>query len=149
MAESPHKALATGMDLLLAPGVYNLDQSIQVTRPDTVVLGLGFPTLIPENGIVPMTTARAEGIMILGIIFDAGGTTSPALLQVGSGHAQSDNEVSDLSALQNVFFRIGGAEAGSATNSLVVNSNNVILDDIWAWRADHGPTDAVAVSNTR
>jgi len=37
-----------------------------------------------------------------------------------------------------VFFRIGGAAAGSATNSLVVNSNNVILDDIWAWRADHG-----------
>jgi len=24
-----------------------------------------------------------------------------------------------------------------ATNSLVVNRNNVILDDIWAWRADH------------
>ena len=28
--------------------------------------------------------------------------------------------------------------AGKATNSLVVNSNNVIVDDIWAWRADHG-----------
>ena len=26
----------------------------------------------------------------------------------------------------------------SATISLVVNSKNVILDDIWAWRADHG-----------
>ncbi len=37
-----------------------------------------------------------------------------------------------------MFFRIGGAEPGSATTSLVVNSNNVILDDIWAWRADHG-----------
>jgi hypothetical protein len=37
-----------------------------------------------------------------------------------------------------VFFRIGGAEPGSATISLVVNSKNVILDDIWAWRADHG-----------
>jgi hypothetical protein len=37
-----------------------------------------------------------------------------------------------------VFFRIGGATPGKATTSLVVNSNNVILDDIWAWRADHG-----------
>ena len=37
-----------------------------------------------------------------------------------------------------MFFRIGGAPAGSATASLVVNNNNVILDDIWAWRADHG-----------
>ena len=37
-----------------------------------------------------------------------------------------------------MFFRIGGATAGKATDSLVVNSSNVILDDIWAWRADHG-----------
>ena len=27
---------------------------------------------------------------------------------------------------------------GKATTSLVVNSDDVILDDIWAWRADHG-----------
>ena len=37
-----------------------------------------------------------------------------------------------------MFFRIGGAAAGKATTSLVVNSDNVILDDTWAWRADHG-----------
>ncbi|HEX8036490.1 MAG TPA: hypothetical protein VF510_21715 [Ktedonobacterales bacterium] len=85
-----------------------------------------------------MTVASAKGISISGMIFDAGATTSPALLQVGSGHARSDNEASDPTALQDVFFRIGGAEPGSATNSLVVNSDNVILDDIWAWRADHG-----------
>jgi hypothetical protein len=60
------------------------------------------------------------------------------LLQVGSGKARSDNEASHPSALYDVFFRIGGAAAGSATTSLVINSNNVILDNIWAWRADHG-----------
>jgi hypothetical protein len=126
------------MNLILTPGIYNLDQSINVTRPDTVVLGLGFPTLVPENGVVSMTVARAEGMLISGIIFDAGATNSPVLLQVGSGHARSDNEASDPTALTDVFFRIGGATPGSATNSLVVNSNNVILDDIWGWRADHG-----------
>jgi hypothetical protein len=137
-AATMNRALSTGMNLILTPGVYNLDQSINVTRPDTVVLGIGFPTLIPENGVVSMTVASAEGMLISGILFDAGPTTSPALLQVGSGHARSDNEASDPSALYDVFFRIGGAAAGSATTSLVVNSNNVILDDIWAWRADHG-----------
>jgi len=71
-------------------------------------------------------------------MFDAGPINSPVLLQVGSGHARSDNESSDPSTLSDVFFRIGGATPGSATTSLVVNSNNVILDDIWAWRADHG-----------
>jgi hypothetical protein len=137
-AATINKALGSGMNLILTPGVYNLDQSIEVTRPDTVVLGLGFPTLIPENGIVSMTVANAKGMLISGIIFDAGPTNSPTLLQVGSGHARSDNVASDPTALHDVFFRIGGAEPGSATISLVVNSKNVILDDIWAWRADHG-----------
>lgn len=137
-AATINNALHTGKNLILAPGVYNLDQSIKVTRPDTIVLGLGLPTLIPNNGIVPMTVASAEGMSISGIIIDAGATNSPVLLQVGDGHARSDNEASDPSALHDVFFRIGGAQLGKAATSLVVNSNNVILDDIWAWRADHG-----------
>jgi hypothetical protein len=37
-----------------------------------------------------------------------------------------------------VFFRIGGPHLGKATVSLEVNSDDVILDHIWAWRADHG-----------
>jgi len=40
--------------------------------------------------------------------------------------------------LSDVFFRIGGAGAGRAATALVVGSDNVILDDVWAWRADHG-----------
>jgi len=47
-------ALSRGKNLILTPGVYHLDQSIDVTRPDSVVLGLGFPTLVPDNGIVSM-----------------------------------------------------------------------------------------------
>jgi hypothetical protein len=137
-AATINSALRTGRNLILTPGIYHLDQSISVTRPDTVVLGLGFPTLVPTNGNAAMTTARAKGVMISGVMFDAGPVNSPVLLQVGSGHARSDNESSDPSTLSDVFFRIGGAEPGSATTSLVVNSNNVILDDIWAWRADHG-----------
>jgi hypothetical protein len=137
-ASTINAALHSGRNLLLTPGIYHLSQSIDVTRPDTVVLGLGFPTLVPTNGNTAMTTARAKGIMISGLIFEAGAVNSPVLLQVGSGHARSDNEASDPSTLSDVFFRIGGAEPGSATTSLVVNSNNVILDDIWAWRADHG-----------
>jgi hypothetical protein len=126
------------MNLILTPGVYALNQSIEVTRPDTVVLGLGFPTLVPANGAVSMTVARAKGMLISGIIFDAGRTSSPVLLQVGSGHARSDNDASDPTALHDVFFRIGGATPGKATTALVVDSDNVILDDIWSWRADHG-----------
>src|SRR6266404_5417329 len=128
-------ALHRGKNLILTPGVYHLDQSIDVTRPDSVVLGLGFPTLVPDNGVVSMNVARAQGMMISGIIFDAGTTNSPVLLQVGSGHARSDNEATDPSVLSDVFFRIGGATPGKATTALMVNSKNVILDEIWARRA--------------
>jgi hypothetical protein len=133
-----NRALASGKNLILTPGVYDLNRTIFVTRPDTVVLGLGFPTLVPQNGIIPMIVVPGEGEMISGMIFDAGPITSPALLLVGLGFFGSDHGASDPSAVQDVFFRIGGATAGKAVTSLVVNSSNVILDDIWAWRADHG-----------
>ena len=131
-------ALHRGKNLILTPGIYQLAEPIDVSRPDSVVLGLGFPTLIPTNGNSAMTVARAKGMLISGVLFDAGTINSPVLLRVGDGHARSDNEASDPSVLSDVFFRIGGAAAGKATTSLIVNSNNVILDDVWAWRADHG-----------
>ena len=40
--------------------------------------------------------------------------------------------------MQDVFFRIGGEDVGKATQSLVVNTNQTIIDHTWAWRADHG-----------
>ena len=65
------------------------------------------------------------------------------LLQVGRKHssraaAGEDSDLTDPTALQEVFFRIGGPHIGKATIGLQVNSDHVILDDIWAWRADHG-----------
>jgi hypothetical protein len=137
-AATINKALRRGKNLILTPGIYQVDRTIQVTRPDTVVLGLGIPTLIPQHGRVAMNVAGARGVLLSGLLFDAGADRSPVLLQVGSREGQNDSDDSDPSALQDVFFRIGGATAGKATTSLIVNSDNVILDDIWAWRADHG-----------
>jgi len=132
-----NNALARGQNLIFTPGIYNIGQTIKVKRADTVVLGLGLPTLVPQNGVVPMTIADVPGVDISGLIFDAGPVNSPVLLQVGTPHAHK-SDPHNPTALQDVFFRIGGAAAGKATVSLVVNSDNVILDDIWAWRADHG-----------
>ncbi len=137
-ATSINKALRRGKNLVLTPGVYQLDRTIEITRADTVVLGLGIPTLIPQHGRVAMTVAGTRGVLLSGLLFDAGPQSSPELLQIGSGNGENDSKNSDPSALQDVFFRIGGAVAGKAATSLVVDSDNVILDDIWAWRADHG-----------
>ncbi|MFL5926819.1 MAG: adenylyl cyclase [Gaiellaceae bacterium] len=146
--QSINNALSRGKNLIFTPGVYDIDRTIKVKRPDTVVLGLGMATLTAENGVVPMRVADVKGVDVAGLIFDAGPTTSPALLQFGKADDGSSDDdhgrgnphptAADPGALQDVFFRIGGPHAGSATTSLVVDSDNTILDDIWAWRADHG-----------
>ncbi len=136
-AATINSALAAGANLLFTPGIYALDSTINVTRPDTVVLGMGLATLKPNNGIVPMTVSDVNGVKIGGLLFDAGATNSPVLLQMGAAGSNADHSA-DPSTLSDVFFRIGGAGVGKATQSLVINSNNVITDDMWLWRADHG-----------
>jgi hypothetical protein len=131
-------ALALGKDLILTPGVYSLDHPLLVARPDTVVLGLGFPTLVPAHGNASMLVASVPGVKLSGMIFDAGPVNSPALLQVGFPGGRGWSDPADPTLVQDVFFRVGGATPGQATDGLVVNSSQVILDDIWAWRADHG-----------
>ena len=136
-AATINAALAQGLHLLFTPGVYAIDQTIRVTRPGTVVLGLGFSTLQPVDGIVPMTVADVDGVRLAGLLFDAGTTNSTALLVVGEAGSKT-RHAKDPVTIQDVFFRIGGAVAGKATTSLLVDSNDAIVDHVWAWRADHG-----------
>jgi hypothetical protein len=136
-AATINSALSQGLNLLFTPGIYHLNQTINVNRANTVVLGLGYPTLIPDNGVTAMRVADVDGVKLAGMLFDAGPTTSPTLLEVGP-NGSSASHAGNPTTVQDVFFRIGGAAAGSATTSLVVNSNNTIIDHIWAWRADHG-----------
>ncbi|MEU4339595.1 discoidin domain-containing protein [Micromonospora lupini] len=136
-AATINSALAQGLNLLFTPGVYHVGQTINVTRPDTVVLGLGFATLIADNGVTAMKVADVNGVKVAGLLFDAGTTRSPSLLQVGQSGANADHAANPIS-LQDVFLRVGGAGPAAVTNALVVNSNNTIIDHIWAWRADHG-----------
>ena len=130
-------ALALGKNLILAPGVYDLDQPIVVSRADTVILGLGFATLVPQHGSAAIVVVPNDGVKLSGLIIDAGPVNSPSLLSVGfPGPANAG----DPDLIQDVFFRIGGAESTpvSATVSLLDNASNSIIDDVWAWRADHG-----------
>jgi hypothetical protein len=42
--------------------------------------------------------------------------------------------------LHDLYIRIGGSYAGTATTSLENNQNDVLVDHAWLWRADHGNT---------
>jgi hypothetical protein len=141
-----NSALAQGRNLLLTPGVYDVAQSIAVKRANTVVLGMGMATLTAQHGSIPLAVADVQGVDIAGLTIDAGPVNSPALLVVGSGLQKGGPHVASAvnpTALQDVFFRIGGPHVGKATTSLVVNSDQTLLDDIWAWRADHGVPGSV------
>jgi hypothetical protein len=130
-------ALSAGDNLLFTPGVYDLSSTINVTNANTKIIGLGFPTLIPTSGNITMNVADVGGVNISGMIFDAGPTSSSALLQVGTA-GSTVSHASDPVSIDDVFFRVGGAEAGTVATAFIDNSNNSLIDDVWVWRADHG-----------
>ena len=141
-----NNALSKGLNLLLTPGVYNVDSPIKVKRTDAVVQGLGFATLTATSGSTALTTADVAGIDISGLIVDAGPVNSPVLMQIGTKNGNNGvphNQPSDPTGLQDVFFRVGGPHVGKATVSLEVNTPYTILDDLWIWRADHGVAGSV------
>jgi hypothetical protein len=137
-------AAAQGKNVLFTPGVYNLSSQITIPHPDTVLLGLGFATFVPTSGNTAIQVNSAVGVHVSGLMFDAGPVNSPVLLQVGTNGSSSADKgqaaATDPDTIQDVFFRVGGAETvpTSATVSLEDNASYSIVDDVWIWRADHG-----------
>ncbi|MFD9357104.1 discoidin domain-containing protein [Streptomyces sp. NPDC060031] len=136
-AATINQALAQGLHLLFTPGVYHVDRTIQVSRPDTVVLGLGLATIVPDNGVTAMKVADVDGVKLAGFLIDAGTVNSPSLLEVGPAGTTTDH-AANPTTVQDVFIRVGGAGAGKATVGMVVNNHDTIIDHTWIWRADHG-----------
>jgi hypothetical protein len=136
-ATSINSQLARGKHLILTPGVYRLDKPISVKRADTVVLGLGYASLTPTRGNAALTVADVPGVKIAGITVDANVPESAVLVQVGRKNAHK-SDPADPTTLSDVFIRVGGPWAGQAVTSIEVNSDDVLLDHTWAWRADHG-----------
>ena len=133
--------LARGLHLLLTPGVYDVPRSISVKRADTVVLGLGHATLTAVGGAVPLTVEDVPGVVVAGVTIDAGTVESPVLLQVGKKNGNNGSKKSDPAnptTLSDVYFRVGGPHIGRADVALEVNSDGVLIDHTWVWRADHG-----------
>ena len=136
-ANSLNTALQQGYHLIITPGIYHLSSSLEVNYPGTVILGLGMATLTPDNGTPAMSIADVDGVSVSGILFDAGPQQSPSLLVAGPSTSNVDHSANPT-ALYDLSCRIGGAAAGLAQNCFTINANNVILDNVWLWRADHG-----------
>jgi hypothetical protein len=79
-----------------------------------------------------------DGVTVAGIIFDAG-AYSDNLMVVGETDSNNDHSANPT-LLADLFFRIGGVHGGVASTdvALEINSDDVIGDHFWIWRADHG-----------
>ena len=139
-AASINAALNQGKHILLTPGLYYIEEPIKINNPNTVFLGLGLATLIPsdankEAGII---IADVDGVTVAGIILDAQ-YNSKNMIIVGTKGTTVDHSKNPI-ILQDLFVRIGGVHPGVASThqAVVIYSNNVIGDDFWLWRADHG-----------
>jgi hypothetical protein len=108
-----------------------------VARAGTVVLGIGMTTLIPDKGTPAIVVADVDGVTVAGVMLDAGAQSSLTLLQVGNPGETKDHSASPT-VLHDIVCRVGGGSAGLAASCVTINSNNVIGDQFWLWRADHG-----------
>jgi hypothetical protein len=136
-AASLNAALSAGKHLLLTPGIYPLESPINITRPGTIVLGLGYATLMPTAGTPAMLVADVDGVKLCGMLFEANTSESPVLLQIGEPGSGRSHEADPI-FLFDIFCRAGGAVAGKADCFLTINSSHVVGDNFWLWRADHG-----------
>jgi len=136
-AASINAALGQGKDVILTPGIYELNEPLRISKPDTILMGLGFATLEPVTGNAAIETADVDGIDIAGLLIDAGPVESPVLVKIGPEHSKKRHQENPI-CLHDVFFRVGGAGVGKAKVNLLINSSDTIIDHTWIWRADHG-----------
>lgn len=136
-SESINAALSKGKNLFFSPGIYPLDKSLKVTRPGTLIIGIGMPTLVSDNGNPVIEVSDIDGVTVCGLTIDAGKIPSQTLFMVGEPNS-SKSHTKNPSFLFDIFFRVGGSGEGKALSCLIINSKNVYVDHAWLWRADHG-----------
>ena len=156
--------LGQGLHLVLTPGNYHFTESIQVTKENTCVLGIGFPTLIATNGNSCITVGDVAGVRIAGVLLEAGTPVQKksaeasgiVLLKWGNdskAHKQGyfsflnscfggNEDTSSSGFLYDCFVRVGGPNDSTknpvhADIMVQINSSNVVCDNLWLWRADH------------
>jgi len=136
-SETINAALKKGKNLLFTPGIYSIDKSLKITHPNTMVMGVGMATLQSSDGNPIMEVSDIDGITICGIMLDAGKVPSETLLRIGESNSRKNHD-RNPTFLFDVYSRVGGPAEGSTSSCITINSNNVYVDNIWLWRADHG-----------
>ena len=139
-ATTMNEQLAAGKNLFITPGMYELSEPLLVNRPNTIILGTGYATLIPAatNSSSAIIIGDVDGVTVASLLLDAH-YSSRTLVQVGTKGETNDHSANPT-LLADLFFRVGGFVTTNVNVdiALEINSSDVIGDHFWIWRADHG-----------
>ena len=138
-ADTINAALADGKHIFFTPGRYELSAPIHITKAGTVVLGTGLATLIPAqaNTYGALFIDDVDNVTVAGLMFDALYNSTYLICAGGSNASNSHSTAPTL--LSDIFLRVGGVRNNCNVDiAALINSNNVIGDHFWVWRADHG-----------
>ncbi|ROO88065.1 hypothetical protein EDD29_5719 [Actinocorallia herbida] len=124
-AATLNQELAKGKNLLLTPGVYDLDAPLQVNRPDTVIMGLGFAQLNATAGLGAVKVGNVPGVVLSAFSVGGTGTASDVLVQIGSGGAKRGGSEKNPTTISDVHI------AGKAVTAEVINQDHVLVDGSW------------------
>jgi len=132
--------LAAGKNIILTPGIYMVETPIKITRENTIFMGLGYATLIgtKENGDCVIEIGDVDGVSLSSILMDTYYNTN-TLVRVGK-EKTNVSHASNPTILSDIFLRVGGVKDALmiVTYGMEINSNDVVGDHFWIWRADHG-----------
>ncbi len=132
--------LKQGRHIFFTPGWYELEVPLHVSRAGTILIGSGYATLFPGEGNHDgaIRIDDVPGVTVASLMLDAHFNSS-YLIRVGEWGANNDH-AANPTLLSDVFIRVGGYKTTpvNADVSVQINSNNVLGDHLWIWRADHG-----------
>ena len=136
-ADTINAQLAQGKNLILTPGIYDLTAAIRVTRPHTIVLGLGLCNAASgerhcghddgrrgrDRHRRPAFRCRAQRV--------SGAAGGRARGKHGASCEESDHA-------PRCFLPRGRRRSRAHEGESAINSNDTLVDHTWIWRADHG-----------
>lgn len=137
-----NNALKAGKNIFFTPGHYALNAPIQVNRKDAILLGAGIASVTLEptekNTWGCIYVDDRDGIIIAGLLMDSFNSTTYQI-RIGNQEATADHSTNPI-LLADITCRVGGVQSKNIQihTSMQINSNNVVGDHFWLWRADHG-----------
>jgi hypothetical protein len=137
-----NRALQTGKNIFFTPGHYALNAPIQVNRKDAILLGAGIASVTLEptekNTWGCIYADDKDGIIIAGLLMDSFNSTTYQI-RIGEEGANADHSANPI-LLTDITCRVGGVQSKNIQihTAMQINSNHVVGDHFWLWRADHG-----------